>query len=147
VPCDAEPASDIDEIAAAAEDAIFQEFRNTETKYKNRIRSRVANLKDVKNPRLREDVLLGMISPSQLAIMTPEEMASDELKQLRRKLTKEAIDDHHIATQVGAKSDLFRCSRCGLRDTTYNQVQTLSADEPMTTFVACNNCGKRWKFW
>jgi transcription elongation factor S-II len=145
-PCDAEPASDIDEIAAAAEDAIFQEFKNTEMKYKNRIRSRVANLKDVKNPRLRENVLLGVISPTRLAVMTPDEMASDEMKQLRRKLTKEAIDDHQMAQQGGTKSDLFKCGRCGQRDTMYNQVQTRSADEPMTTFVLCNHCGNRWKF-
>lgn len=25
------------------------------------------------------------------------------------------------------------------------QVQTRSADEPMTTFVFCNQCGNRWK--
>ena len=25
------------------------------------------------------------------------------------------------------------------------QVQTRSADEPMTTFVFCNECGNRWK--
>ena len=25
------------------------------------------------------------------------------------------------------------------------QVQTRSADEPMTTFVVCNECGNRWK--
>ena len=38
-------AADADNIAAALEDAIFNEFRSTETKYKNRIRSRIANLK------------------------------------------------------------------------------------------------------
>lgn len=27
------------------------------------------------------------------------------------------------------------------------QVQTRSADEPMTTFVVCNECGNRWKVW
>jgi len=42
---DVEAAGDIEEIAAATEDCIFNEFKNTEMKYKNRIRSRVANLK------------------------------------------------------------------------------------------------------
>lgn len=27
------------------------------------------------------------------------------------------------------------------------QVQTRSADEPMTTFVVCNECGNRWKVY
>lgn len=133
-------------VAAAIEDCIFQEFKNTEIKYKNRVRSRIANLKDSKNPRLREDVLLGYISPERMAVMTAEEMASKEMKELRAKLTKEAIDDHQLATQSGTQSDLFKCSKCNKRDTTYNQVQTRSADEPMTTFVLCNACGNRWKF-
>jgi len=79
-------------------------------------------LQDSRNPRLRENVLIGMIAPSRLAVMTPHEMASDEMKELRAKLTREAIDDHQMAHQGGAKSDLFMCSRCGQRDTTYNQV-------------------------
>lgn len=36
---------DYDGIAAAIEDCIFKEFKNTEMKYKNKIRSRVSNLK------------------------------------------------------------------------------------------------------
>jgi hypothetical protein len=28
----------------------------------------------------------------------------------------------------------------------YYQMQTRSADEPMTTFVSCLNCNNRWKF-
>ena len=42
---DVEAAGDIEATAAATEECIFNEFKNTETKYKNRIRSRVANLK------------------------------------------------------------------------------------------------------
>jgi len=42
---DVEAVGDIEAIAAATEDCIFNEFRNTEVKYKNRVRSRVANLK------------------------------------------------------------------------------------------------------
>ena len=36
------------------------------------MRSRVANLKDVKNPSLRENVLRGLIPPDRIARMTAE---------------------------------------------------------------------------
>lgn len=39
----------------------------------------------------------------------------------------------------------FTCNRCKKNKTTYYQLQTRSADEPMTTFVSCLNCGKNWK--
>ncbi|GAB1610684.1 transcription elongation factor A protein 1 [Argonauta hians] len=134
------------EIAAEVEDAIFQEFRNTDMKYKNRVRSRVANLKDPKNPQLRESVLQGIIEPSRMAGMTAEEMASDAMKLLRSKLTKQAINEHQIAQTSGCVTDLIKCNKCRKTNCTYNQVQTRSADEPMTTFVLCNVCGHRWKF-
>lgn len=137
---------DIDEIAARVEECIFKEFRNTEMKYKNRIRSKVANLKDSKNPQLRENVILGAISPERLATMSPDEMASSEMKELRQKFTKEAINDHQMTLQGGTNTDLLKCGKCKGRNCSYNQVQTRSADEPMTTFVLCNLCGHRWKF-
>lgn len=137
---------DPDELGASIEDAIYTEFRNTDSKYKNRIRSRVANLKDPRNPQLRQNVLIGLISAEKIAAMTAEEMASDEMKQLRAKLTKESIDDHQMAKTGGTNTDLFRCGKCSKTNCTYSQIQTRSADEPMTTFVYCNECGNRWKF-
>ena len=41
-------------------------------KYKNRVRSRLSNLKDAKNPGLRRKVLCGAITPQQIAVMTSE---------------------------------------------------------------------------
>lgn len=139
-------AADPDDIAAQLEECIFDEFKNTESKYKNRVRSRIANLKDVKNPQLRENVLLGVITPGQFAKMSAEEMASDDLKNKRAKFTKQAIEEHQMAVTSGTTTDLLKCGKCGKRNCTYNQVQTRSADEPMTTFVLCNSCGHRWKF-
>ncbi|CAM9506028.1 unnamed protein product [Lampetra planeri] len=115
-------------------------------KYKNRVRSRISNLKDVKNPELRKNVLCGNITPEKIARMTAEEMASDELKEIRKAMTKEAIREHQMAKTGGTVSDLFSCGKCKKKNTTYTQVQTRSADEPMTTFVLCNECGNRWKF-
>ena len=42
-------------------------------------------------------------------------------------------------------TDRFRCSRCQKKMTTYYEMQTRSADEPMTIFINCMNCGKQWK--
>ncbi|XP_016363538.1 xin actin-binding repeat-containing protein 2-like isoform X4 [Sinocyclocheilus anshuiensis] len=133
-------------MAAEIEDHIYQEIRAADMKYKNRVRSRISNLKDPKNPNLRKNVLAGAIELSRIAIMTAEEMASDELKQLRNVLTQEAIREHQMAKTGGTSTDLLQCGKCKKKNCTYNQVQTRSADEPMTTFVLCNECGNRWKF-
>ena len=51
---------------------IFNEHRDTGNKYKSRVRSRVSNLGDLKNPNLRERVICGDIGPAKIATMTTE---------------------------------------------------------------------------
>ncbi|XP_041089880.1 transcription elongation factor A protein 3 isoform X8 [Polyodon spathula] len=133
-------------MAAEIEDHIYQDIKATDMKYKNRVRSRISNLKDPKNPNLRRNVLSRAIELSRIASMTADEMASDELKNLRNVLTQEAIREHQMAKTSGTTTDLLQCGKCKKKNCTYNQVQTRSADEPMTTFVLCNECGNRWKF-
>lgn len=133
-------------LAGRIEESIYQEFKQTDMKYKNRVRSRVSNLGDMKNPYLRFNVLRGDLAPERIARMTAEEMASDELKREREKYTKEAINDHQMTLTSGTKTSEIKCPACKKFNVTYNQVQTRSADEPMTTFCYCNECGKRWKF-
>ena len=70
----------VEELAELIEDELFKKFKDTGTKYKNQIRSRVFNLRDKKNPALRENVLCGVISPERFAFMKSEEMASDEVR-------------------------------------------------------------------
>ncbi|XP_036085851.1 transcription elongation factor A protein 3 isoform X3 [Rousettus aegyptiacus] len=153
-----------DKMASEIEDHIYQELKSTDMKYRNRVRSRISNLKDPRNPGLRRNVLSGAISAGLIAKMTAEaipepcwetrpkrtkktqEMASDELRELRNAMTQEAIREHQMAKTGGTTTDLFQCSKCKKKNCTYNQVQTRSADEPMTTFVLCNECGNRWKF-
>ena len=47
--------------------------------------------------------------------------------------------------QLDANTDNFTCYRCKSKRCSYYQLQTRSADEPMTTFVTCIDCGNRWK--
>ncbi|KFW74776.1 Transcription elongation factor A protein 2, partial [Manacus vitellinus] len=143
--------ADCEHIAAQIEELldcpvrIYQDVKNTDMKYKNRVRSRISNLKDSKNPELKKNVLCGAITPEQIAVMTSEEMASNELKEIRKAMTKEAIREHQMAKTGGTQTDLFTCGKCKKKNCTYTQVQTRSSDEPMTTFVVCNECGNRWK--
>ena len=63
---------DHNQLAGLIEDSIHKEHRDTNMKYKNRVRSRVANLNDKKNPDLKINVLRGSIKPDKIAVMTAE---------------------------------------------------------------------------
>lgn len=86
------------------------------------------------------------MKPEKFAVMTSEEMASDEVREMRDKFNKAAILEHQMSVQTGTPSDMFKCGKCGKKNCTYTQLQTRSSDEPMTTFVFCLECGNRWKF-
>ncbi|KAI9631141.1 hypothetical protein KEM48_013201 [Puccinia striiformis f. sp. tritici PST-130] len=119
--------------------------KNDSTGYKNKMRSLIFNLRDKNNPGLRESVVSGEISASKLCVMGPQDMASEERKSQDRKLAEENLFKARGAGPQQAETDAFRCARCGQRKCTYYQMQTRSADEPMTTFVTCVNCNCRWK--
>ena len=51
---------------------IYQEIKATDMKYKNRVRSRISNLKDPKNPGLRRNVLARSIDLGRIASMSAE---------------------------------------------------------------------------
>lgn len=134
-----------EELAEVIEDKIFEKNKQTNPKYKAQVRSRVFNLKDKKNPSLRENVLCGVIKPEKIAVMTSEEMASDEVKEQREKFIKEGVDGAQLAIKEGTTSTLLKCGKCRKSNCTFFEMQTRSADEPMTVFVTCNECGNRWK--
>ncbi|CAF1061771.1 unnamed protein product [Rotaria magnacalcarata] len=133
------------ELSARIEDAIFKEINDTTVKYGRRIRSRIFNLRDLKNPDLRTKVLLGSITPQRLAVMTADEMISDTLKEECAKFKEIAHRESQLAVDEGIGSDLIQCERCKKSNCSYSELQTLSGDEPMTLFVLCRNCGHRWR--
>lgn len=71
----------------------------------------------------------------QTIYLTPQEMLPSNWTKYEEEEVKQEI----------ATTDMFKCSRCKQRKCTYVQVQTRSADEPMTNFISCMNCGKQWK--
>lgn len=53
-------------------------------------------------------------------------MASNEMKQLRQKFTKEAINDAQMSLTGGTSTDLIKCPACKKNNCTYNQVSDYS---------------------
>lgn len=76
--------------------------------------------------------------PKELLPGGPYAKTLDEL--VYRDLRKE-----YYTKELNNQDGLFKCGRCKSMKTTYYQMQTRSADEPMTVFVSCHNCGKNWK--
>uniref|UniRef100_A0A0D3GNU6 Transcription elongation factor n=1 Tax=Oryza barthii TaxID=65489 RepID=A0A0D3GNU6_9ORYZ len=133
-------------IAVMVECALFQKLGNFNGPNKQRYRSLMFNLKDDHNTDFRRRVLLGQVQPERIADLTPTEMASDTRKLENKKIEEKALFECERGGAPKATTDQFKCGRCGQRKTTYYQLQTRSADEPMTTFVTCVNCNNHWKF-
>ena len=73
-------------------------------------------------------------------------MKSKEMKAEDAALQKENMRTAMVAQEEKSVSSQLKCGKCGMRKVSYTQAQTRSADEPMTTFCECMNCGNRWKF-
>ena len=87
--------------------------------------------------------LLNSKKPHEFAFMTHQEMNSSKWQSIIENKMKR--DKSKYETRMEASTDTFTCRRCKSKECTYYQMQTRSADEPMTTFVTCINCNNRWK--
>jgi len=147
-----ETACDPTEMAVEIEIALYQDILHTKEGYcgsdnhKKKLKMFVANLNDVKNPKLVIDVLTGNIPPAKFVVMTVQDMRSDEVKQAAKEANELAMFNNFMAFSKGAISKDIQCGKCGAKETEYTQRQTRSADEPMTTFCTCTKCGARWRF-
>ncbi|XP_050385092.1 transcription elongation factor TFIIS [Argentina anserina] len=133
-------------VAVTVESVLFESWGGSNGSQKAKYRSLIFNLKDQKNPDFRRKVLLGYIKAERLVDMSTTEMASDERQSENKKFEEKALFECEVGGPPKATTDQFKCGRCGKRKTTYYQMQTRSADEPMTTYVTCVNCDNRWKF-
>lgn len=137
---------DILVVAKQVEAAAYSNTGSVNDTYKAKMRSLFQNLKNKTNPQLRKRVFTGDISPKRFVVMTHEEMKSDERRAEDKILEQENINQAMVAQVEKAISKEFQCGKCKQKMVSYSQAQTRSADEPMTTFCECMNCGNRWKF-
>ena len=107
--------------------------------YIDRVRSIYLNL--------TEDILNQLhnknIQSSNVAFMTHLELKPKKWEKLIE--DKIQRDKNKYEFRMEAATDTFTCKKCKSKKCTYYQMQTRSADEPMTTYVSCIDCGNRWK--
>jgi len=114
-------------------------------KYKLKVKTIIFNLRQEPS-HLFERIASGEVKTSRIPYMYPDELwpggpwdlAQQELKvkALKMDLANDRLEDY---------SSMFKCGKCKSDKTTYYQLQTRSADEPMTSFHTCLKCGNRWK--
>lgn len=98
------------------------------------------------NHALKAKICEKKLRPTELVKMGPHQFWPDGpyAKAMEENIHRE-MRKEYLAKEVKNQDGLFMCNRCRTKKTTYYQLQTRSADEPMTTFVSCLNCDKNWK--
>lgn len=97
----------------------------------------------VGNARLFTRLREGEFAPHDIPFMTYSDLYPEKWHTLSEAAMKR--EAKMLEVDKSMATDMFRCSRCGKRQCTYYEMQTRSADEPMTQFIRCLNCGKQWR--
>jgi transcription elongation factor S-II len=117
-------------------------------KYLNRAKAIVSNLHDKKNQQFRDSIINNELTAVQLITMDVKEMANSEINAQRKLAEEESFksrrsDWNKINTK--ASEGMYMCEECHGEKTTSFQMQIRGADEPMTLFITCVDCGHEWK--
>jgi len=114
--------------------------------YLSKLRSIYTNIKPdsyIQNNEFKQNILSNVIDPKTIATLSIYEIFPENWKALfDEKARKDKIK---YEFKPEAMTDVFKCRKCGSRSCSYYEVQTRSADEPMTQFINCLECNNRWK--
>lgn len=98
---------------------------------------------NLKNDIIVEKLKQNVVKPHEVSFLTHVELLPEKWKQEIQ--DKKLRLENKFFPKIEASTDNFTCGKCKSKACTYYQLQTRSADEPMTTFVTCTQCGNRWK--
>ncbi|EFC46968.1 predicted protein, partial [Naegleria gruberi] len=113
--------------------------------YDDHCRTLSRNLNASNNDDFRSNVYHSIIPIEQLPIMKVQDMASKEKQKENALLQERKLHNSMVAKPAAVESSMFRCGKCKKTQCTFYEMQTRSADEPMTAFITCLSCGNRWK--
>ena len=135
-------------ISYSKENNIIRKWENPifYNLYFSKIRSICLNVNknsSIKNEYLINKINKGEIKGEDVAKLSVYDINPDNWKKiLDEKLKRDKIK---YELKPEAMTDQYKCRRCGSRKCSYYEMQTRSADEPMTQFFTCLDCDNRWK--
>jgi len=124
--------------------------------YIAKLRQLSFNLK--KNADLRGRVLRGDVAAKALLEMDADQLATAEVQEERRRMAEYQHDARSLdwqkknqaridaAAGIDTSKTMYPCPKCKSTRVSNYEKQTRSADEPMTQFFECIDCGHRWRF-
>jgi len=120
---------------------------NFKTLYKYGYLKVINNIKINKNSDfVLNQIKYGYFEPNEIVNMTCQDLYPNLWKEILLKNLKKSERMERTTKEENQEgTDMFRCAKCKKRNCTYYQMQTRSADEPMTSFITCLCCGNRWK--
>lgn len=89
----------------------------------------------IKNNNLRNNIINNYINPQYVAFLSPDQMNPEIWKDIINKKQYEIDKEKNKST-----SNAYTCYKCGEKKCRITQLQTRSADEPMTSFITCQVC-------
>lgn len=113
-------------------------------RYTTRALSLAFNLRHPRNPGLGDRVRARQESLKRFANMTPHEMFPELYEPIYERLAARELRRMAVSHE-NAPDGAYTCRACKSKKTQYTCMQTRSADEPMTIYVSCLQCGRRWK--
>jgi hypothetical protein len=114
-------------------------------KFRNRYTQRALGLAfNVRTaPGAREGLLSGAWPLKRFVAMSPYELRPDLWEPVFAGLANRQL--RRMAPVPTTHDSPYACGKCKSKKVCMTQLQTRSADEPMTCFFFCQDCGKNWK--
>jgi DNA-directed RNA polymerase subunit M/transcription elongation factor TFIIS len=92
---------------------------------------------------LREGLLSGRVLASSTPYLTPEELASERIRQSYAEIDAQA-DAKASFQKIMPEPGMFNCEKCGSDLVQHTSAQIMRADEAETVFLTCFNCDHKW---
>lgn len=104
--------------------------------YMDKLRNILYDIQNIQNVQNLQNEL----NPQELAFLDPQDINPQMWDSLIRKRQLIEYKKNNMAA-----TDLYKCYKCNERRCQVRQVQTRSADEPMTLFITCLVCYNEFK--